>query len=110
MTDDLLSRHHAVMPSWMPIYYGDEAIEIVRRYRGKWVLSRASLLARHGRLTDLREYADAGDADAAYELARLLADRGALAELRDRARALLGIVEQVVRVSIRPNGEAAFVL
>ena len=29
MTDDLLSRHHAVMPAWMPIYYGDEAIEIV---------------------------------------------------------------------------------
>jgi 4-aminobutyrate aminotransferase len=29
MTDDLLARHHAVMPSWMPIYYGDEAIEIV---------------------------------------------------------------------------------
>ncbi|MEV6631104.1 aspartate aminotransferase family protein [Actinoplanes sp. NPDC051470] len=27
--DDLLARHHAVMPAWMPIYYGDEAIEIV---------------------------------------------------------------------------------
>jgi 4-aminobutyrate aminotransferase len=29
MTDDLLARHHAVLPAWMPIYYGDEAIEIV---------------------------------------------------------------------------------
>ncbi|MEV6490776.1 aspartate aminotransferase family protein [Actinoplanes sp. NPDC051633] len=29
MTDDLLARHQAVLPSWMPIYYGDEAIEIV---------------------------------------------------------------------------------
>ena len=29
MTDDLLSRHHAVMPAWMPVYYGDDAIEIV---------------------------------------------------------------------------------
>ena len=29
MTDDLLARHHAVMPAWMPVYYGDEAIEIV---------------------------------------------------------------------------------
>jgi 4-aminobutyrate aminotransferase len=28
MTDDLLSRHQAVMPGWMPIYY-DEPIEIV---------------------------------------------------------------------------------
>ncbi|MCA2216218.1 aspartate aminotransferase family protein [Jidongwangia harbinensis] len=29
MTDDLLARHHAVMPTWMPVYYGDQAIEIV---------------------------------------------------------------------------------
>jgi 4-aminobutyrate aminotransferase len=29
MTDDLLARHRAVLPDWMPIYYGDEAIEIV---------------------------------------------------------------------------------
>jgi 4-aminobutyrate aminotransferase len=29
MSDDLLKRHRAVMPSWMPVYYGDEAIEIV---------------------------------------------------------------------------------
>src|SRR5512138_1851460 len=28
MTDDLLARHRAVMPSWMPLYY-DEPIEIV---------------------------------------------------------------------------------
>src|SRR5256714_13436295 len=28
MTDDLLSRHRAVMPAWMPLYY-DEPIEIV---------------------------------------------------------------------------------
>nr|WP_296068995.1 aminotransferase class III-fold pyridoxal phosphate-dependent enzyme [uncultured Actinoplanes sp.] len=27
--DDLLARHRAVMPSWMPIYYGDDALEIV---------------------------------------------------------------------------------
>ena len=29
MSDDLLARHRAVMPDWMPIYYGDQAIEIV---------------------------------------------------------------------------------
>ncbi|WP_433360769.1 aspartate aminotransferase family protein [Actinoplanes sp. CA-142083] len=29
MTDDLLARHRAVLPDWMPIYYGDDAIEIV---------------------------------------------------------------------------------
>jgi 4-aminobutyrate aminotransferase len=29
MTDDLLARHQAVMPAWMPVYYGDAAIEIV---------------------------------------------------------------------------------
>ena len=29
MTDDLLARHRAVLPDWMPIYYGEEAIEIV---------------------------------------------------------------------------------
>jgi len=29
MTDDLLARHRAVLPAWMPIYYGEEAIEIV---------------------------------------------------------------------------------
>ena len=29
MSDDLLSRHRAVMPAWMPIYYGDDALEIV---------------------------------------------------------------------------------
>jgi 4-aminobutyrate aminotransferase len=29
MTDDLLARHRAVMPSWMPVYYGDQALEIV---------------------------------------------------------------------------------
>ncbi len=29
MSDDLLARHRAVMPAWMPVYYGDEAIEIV---------------------------------------------------------------------------------
>jgi 4-aminobutyrate aminotransferase len=29
MTDDLLIRHRAVMPAWMPVYYGDQALEIV---------------------------------------------------------------------------------
>jgi 4-aminobutyrate aminotransferase len=29
MSDDLLARHRAVMPGWMPVYYGDEALEIV---------------------------------------------------------------------------------
>jgi 4-aminobutyrate aminotransferase len=29
MSDDLLARHRAVMPGWMPVYYGDDAIEIV---------------------------------------------------------------------------------
>ncbi|MCU7726966.1 aminotransferase class III-fold pyridoxal phosphate-dependent enzyme [Actinoplanes sp. KI2] len=29
MTDDLLARHRAVLPDWMPMYYGEEAIEIV---------------------------------------------------------------------------------
>jgi 4-aminobutyrate aminotransferase len=29
LSDDLLARHRAVMPGWMPIYYGDDAIELV---------------------------------------------------------------------------------
>ena len=29
MSDDLLARHRAVMPGWMPIYYGEDALEIV---------------------------------------------------------------------------------
>ncbi|GAB7044424.1 MULTISPECIES: aspartate aminotransferase family protein [Catenuloplanes] len=29
MGDDLLARHRAVLPSWMPIYYPDDPIEIV---------------------------------------------------------------------------------
>ena len=29
MSDDLLSRHRAVLPSWLALYYADEAIEIV---------------------------------------------------------------------------------
>ncbi len=29
MSDDLLARHQAVMPGWMPVYYGDDALEIV---------------------------------------------------------------------------------
>ncbi len=29
MTDDLLGRHRAVMPAWMPLYYGDQPLEIV---------------------------------------------------------------------------------
>jgi 4-aminobutyrate aminotransferase len=29
MTDDLLARHKAVMPGWMPVYYGEDALEIV---------------------------------------------------------------------------------
>ncbi|BCJ56282.1 aminotransferase [Actinoplanes sp. NBRC 14428] len=29
MTDDLLARHQAVLPSWVTTYYGDEAIELV---------------------------------------------------------------------------------
>ncbi|BFU45448.1 aspartate aminotransferase family protein [Krasilnikovia sp. MM14-A1004] len=29
MTDDLLARHRAVLPDWMPLYYGDEPLEIV---------------------------------------------------------------------------------
>ncbi|MBM2621358.1 aspartate aminotransferase family protein [Actinoplanes sp. LDG1-06] len=29
MSDDLLARHRAVMPTWMPVYYGDDALEIV---------------------------------------------------------------------------------
>jgi 4-aminobutyrate aminotransferase len=29
MTDDLLARHRAVMPAWMPVYYGDQALEFV---------------------------------------------------------------------------------
>src|ERR1044071_9221134 len=29
MSDDLLARHRAVMPAWMPVYYGDQALEIV---------------------------------------------------------------------------------
>lgn len=27
--DDLLARHRAVLPTWMPVYYGDDALEIV---------------------------------------------------------------------------------
>ncbi|WP_250002706.1 aspartate aminotransferase family protein [Actinoplanes sp. M2I2] len=38
MTDDLLARHRAVLPGWMPMYYGDDALEIVegsgRRVKG----------------------------------------------------------------------------
>ena len=30
MTDDLLARHQAVLPSWVTTYYGDDAIELVR--------------------------------------------------------------------------------
>jgi 4-aminobutyrate aminotransferase len=29
MTDDLLARHRAVLPSWVAAYYGDDAIELV---------------------------------------------------------------------------------
>src|SRR3954468_20879123 len=29
MTDDLLARHRAVLPAWMPLYYADEPLEIV---------------------------------------------------------------------------------
>jgi 4-aminobutyrate aminotransferase len=29
VSDDLLARHRAVMPGWMPIYYGEDALEIV---------------------------------------------------------------------------------
>jgi 4-aminobutyrate aminotransferase len=29
LAQDLLARHRAVLPAWMPIYYGDDAIEIV---------------------------------------------------------------------------------
>jgi 4-aminobutyrate aminotransferase len=29
MSDDLLARHRAVMPAWMPVYYGDQALEFV---------------------------------------------------------------------------------
>jgi 4-aminobutyrate aminotransferase len=29
MTDDLLARHRSVLPAWMPLYYGDEPLEIV---------------------------------------------------------------------------------
>jgi 4-aminobutyrate aminotransferase len=29
LSDDLLARHRAVMPGWMPIYYGDSAMELV---------------------------------------------------------------------------------
>jgi 4-aminobutyrate aminotransferase len=29
MSDDLLARHRAVLPGWMPVYYGDDALELV---------------------------------------------------------------------------------
>jgi 4-aminobutyrate aminotransferase len=29
MSDDLLARHRAVLPAWMPVYYGEDAMEIV---------------------------------------------------------------------------------
>jgi 4-aminobutyrate aminotransferase len=29
MTDDLLARHRAALPAWMPLYYGDQPLEIV---------------------------------------------------------------------------------
>jgi 4-aminobutyrate aminotransferase len=29
MSDDLLSRHRAVLPSWLALYYGEDALEIV---------------------------------------------------------------------------------
>ncbi len=29
MTDELLARHRAVLPSWMPLYYGEQPLEIV---------------------------------------------------------------------------------
>src|SRR4051794_3909796 len=29
MTDDLLARHRAVLPGWMPLYYGDQPLEIL---------------------------------------------------------------------------------
>ena len=47
----------------------------------------ARLLAERGDLDELRARADAGDAYAAVRLARLLADRGDLDELRARADA-----------------------
>ena len=29
MTDDLIARHRAALPTWMPLYYGDQPLEIV---------------------------------------------------------------------------------
>jgi 4-aminobutyrate aminotransferase len=29
VTDDLIARHRAVLPAWMPLYYGDDPLEIV---------------------------------------------------------------------------------
>jgi 4-aminobutyrate aminotransferase len=29
MSDDLLARHRAVLPAWMPLYYGEQPLEIV---------------------------------------------------------------------------------
>jgi hypothetical protein len=47
----------------------------------------ARLLAERGDLDELRARADAGDGDAGWQLARLLAERGDLDELRARAGA-----------------------
>jgi 4-aminobutyrate aminotransferase len=29
LSDDLLARHRAVLPAWMPLYYGDQPLEVV---------------------------------------------------------------------------------
>lgn len=65
----------------------DEAITLLAAHAGDANLARqlANLLAKDGRIDQLRAAADGGSRDASWHLARMLAEQGREEELRSRA-------------------------
>lgn len=65
----------------------DEAITVLTKWSGGAASGLADLLAKHDRVRELRERADAGDHHSSHRLSLLLQERGQEKELRERAEA-----------------------
>src|ERR1700754_4079085 len=107
MTDDLLSRHRAVLPAWMPLYYGDRPLEIVsgdgRRVQD--AAGRSYLDFFGGVLTNMIGYAIPEITEAVERQLRTgVVHTSTLYLIREQVE----LAEKIARVSGIPDGRVFF--
>ena len=107
MSEDLLARHRAVLPGWMPLYYGDDALEIVsgsgRRVTG--ADGRSYLDFFGGVLTTMIGYDVAEITEAVQrQLATGVAHTSTLYLIRQQVE----LAEKIARISGIPDARVFF--